>query len=79
MRLFHFCTFVFSVALAVYWLISAALLANLYTRYCDDLPGDCDDTDEKFILLPVMGFLAMAAWVSSPMFNTVTHPWVKIK
>ena len=58
----------FSVALAVYWLISAALLANLYTRYCDDLPrdADCSDTDEKFILLPVMGFLTMAGWVSSP-------------
>ena len=57
--------FVFAVAFSVYWLISAALLANLYTRYCDDLPGDCDDTDEKFILLPIMGFLTMAAWVSS--------------
>jgi len=61
-RLFHFVSLSFSVALAVYWLISAALLANLYVRYCDEL--DCDSTDEKFILLPVMGFLAMAAWVS---------------
>ena len=67
MRLFHFVTLTFSVVLAVYWLISAALLANLYVRYCDkveDQGGECDGTDEKFILLPVMGFLAMAAWVS---------------
>ena len=67
MRLFHFVSLSFSVVLAIYWVISAALLANLYVRYCDDQDSrgdDCDGTEERFILLPVMGFLAMVAWVS---------------
>ncbi|XP_065895199.1 uncharacterized protein [Dysidea avara] len=67
----HFVAFVFAVALSIYWLISAALLANLYTRYCDNLSRHCRDTEEKFLLLPIMGFLTMAAWIGQAILSLV--------
>ena len=53
--------------MAVYYLITSALIANLYTRYCDDredTPFECDEDDDKFALFPVFGFFIMVAWVS---------------
>ena len=63
----HFLSVFWSSILAVYWLISGAFLSNLYERYCDNLErfnAECNDTDEKFILLPCMAFFCMAIWVS---------------
>ena len=66
-KLAHLLTLIWAVVLAIYWVIISSMLANLYQRYCDDLEdrgGECDDDDEKFITLPVIGFLCMGAWVS---------------
>jgi len=65
-RLAHLLTLSWAVALAVYWLIASALLADLYRRYCgeDDGGFDCGNTEEKFFVLPLFGFICMAAWVS---------------
>ena len=53
--------------MAVYWLISSALLADLYRDYCDELDDrdfECTDTDERFIATPVLGFVCLVGWVS---------------
>lgn len=66
-RLAHLLTLLWAVVFAVYWLITSALLADLYERYCDnieDAGGECSDDDEKFIVIPVFGFVCMGAWVS---------------
>lgn len=49
--------------MAVYYLITSAMIANLYDRYCDD--NDCDDDESKFTVFPVLGFIIMVTWVSS--------------
>ena len=48
------------IALAIYWLISAALLAHLYVidNFCEGRNHACNGTIQKFILLPVLGFFA---------------------
>ena len=66
-RLAHLLTLLWAVAFALYWLITSALLADLYERYCDNIEdggGECSDDDEKFIVIPVFGFVCMGAWVS---------------
>jgi len=51
--------------MAVYWLISSALLADLYNKYCSDEDNsDCEKREKKFIILPLLGFVCMSAWVS---------------
>jgi len=62
----HFLNLIWAAALAIYWLITSALLADLYSRYCDeDETGiKCEDDEKKFIVLPVFGFICMSAWVS---------------
>ena len=58
---------IWSIVMAVYYLITSALIANLYTRYCDaqeDNDLECDEDDDKFALFPVFGFFIMVAWVS---------------
>lgn len=60
--------------MAVYYLITSALIANLYTRYCDnqeDMNSECDEDDDKFALFPVFGFFIMIAWVSA--FISITQ------
>ena len=59
---------IWSIIMAVYYLITSALIANLYTRYCDaqeDPNSECDEDDDKFALFPVFGFFIMVAWVSA--------------
>lgn len=69
-RLANFFSLIWSIVMAVYYLITSGMTANLYTRYCDNkeeflgLPGDCDADDRKFTLIPVLGFFIMVAWVS---------------
>ena len=56
-----------SALLAIYWLISSSLVANLYVRYCGNDQNVCTREVNRFIILPIMGYLSMLAWVS---FNT---------
>ena len=67
-RLAHFLNLILGAVMAVYWLITSALLANLYSRFCDEREEvereDCNENDQRFILLPVFGFICMCAWVS---------------
>ena len=68
----HFLGILWGSILAVYWLITGALLADLYDRYCDDLQASnnqCNDIDKKFILMPTTAFFCMTSWVSSHMIN----------
>ena len=50
--------------MALYYLITSGLIANLYVRYCDD-KDECNDDDSKFNLFPVLGFFIMITWVST--------------
>ena len=61
-RLAHLLNLTLAAVLAIYWLITSALLADLYNRYCET-GIDCNETEEKFIVLPVFGFVCMGAWV----------------
>jgi len=62
-KLAHLINLLCAITLAVHWLITGAQLAHLYDEYCDDRNDACNGTDQKFILLPVMAFFCMAAWV----------------
>lgn len=69
---------VWAIVMAVYYLITSSLIANLYTRYCDDKDGtndECDDDDRKFTIFPVFGFFIMVSWVSIVILimHGVTH------
>jgi len=47
-------------------LITSAVIANLYTRYCDYEENECrEDAEAKFTIFPVFGFFIMVIWVSS--------------
>ena len=52
--------------MAAHWLVTGALLADLYRRYCNDdtKPGDCDENERKFTALTVMAFICAGEWVS---------------
>ena len=49
----------------VLWIVTSALLANLYREFCDNLKDDdeCNETDERFTATPVLGFICFVAWV----------------
>jgi len=67
--------------MAVFWLISSALLADLYRDYCeelDDADRECNDTDERFIATPVLGFVAMVGWVSVKQIISTYHVNVSV-
>ena len=51
----------------IFWIATSALLAYLYHHFCDNLAGDaeCDETDERFIATPVLGFICFVGWVSN--------------
>ena len=61
----QFIFLMWAIALAIYWLISGAQLAHLYDTFCEERNHACDGTIQKFILLPIMGFFCMGAWVST--------------
>ena len=61
-RLAHLFGMLWATIMAVYYLITSALIANLFNRYCDN--GDCDDDEDKFAVFPVLGFIIMITWVS---------------
>ena len=50
----------------VFWIVTSALLANLYREFCDNLDNDqeCNEIDERFIATPVLGFFCFVGWVS---------------
>jgi len=62
-RLSQLFTIIWSTIMATYMLITSAMIANLYTRYCDDAT-ECQGYEHKFIMFPVFGFFLMVAWVS---------------
>ena len=49
----------------VFWIVTSALLANLYREFCDNLKDDaeCNEIDERFTATPVLGFICFVAWV----------------
>ena len=52
--------------MAIYLLVTSALLANLYHKFCKLLhEADfvCDSDEKKFLVLPVFGFLTTIGWV----------------
>jgi len=50
--------------MSIYWVVTGVLIVTLYTKYCDDKTGDCDEVDNRFIALPVMCFVCVVGWVS---------------
>ena len=51
--------------MAVYWLISATLLADLFRQYCkDDDNSACEERERIFLTLPILGLVCMVGWVS---------------
>ena len=63
-----------SILMCVFWLVTSALLANLYREFCDDLeePNECGDTDRRFIATPVLGFVCLAGWVRNRLYPLCT-------
>ena len=57
-------TILWSVLMAAYWLVTGALLADLYRRYCNNKDNDCDDEERRFTVLTVMSFITAGGWVS---------------
>ena len=69
----------FSFIMGTALLITSGLMINLYAKYCDyvnhqdppdhdqhidDYSGNnCEEDENNFIVLPLFGFLTMAAWV----------------
>ena len=60
--------------MCAFWLVTSALLANLYREFCDDLeePSECGDTDRRFIATPVLGFVCLAGWVRNRLYSLCT-------
>ena len=51
--------------MAVYWCITAALLSDLYRKYCDSEELLCNERRPKrFLILPILANLCMIGWVS---------------
>ena len=58
-------TLIWSIIMALYMLITSALIANLYTRYCDREENECrGDVEAKFTIFVVFGFIILVIWVS---------------
>ena len=59
-----------SIIMAIYLLVTSALLTNLYNKYCDydywpyEEVIECGDDEKRFLILPIFGFLTMAGWVN---------------
>jgi len=52
--------------MAAHWLVTGALLADLYRKYCNDEQNDdCTDNDRKFAALTIMSFACAGGWVST--------------
>ena len=65
-RLATLFTILWSVLSAAHWLVTGALLSDLYRRYCsDDKNEDCDGDDRRFTVLIVMSFACAGGWVST--------------
>ena len=54
-----------SVIMAAHWLVTGALFADLYRKYCNDKSAGCTETDRKFTVLIVMSFICAGGWVST--------------
>lgn len=72
-RLSTMFTILWSVLMAAHWLVTGALLSDLYRRYCNnkgddggegDEDDECNDDDRRFTVLIVMSFVAAGGWVS---------------
>ena len=51
--------------MAAHWLVTGALLADLYRKYCNDRStSECNETDRRFTALTVMSFVCAGGWVS---------------
>ncbi|XP_065901965.1 uncharacterized protein [Dysidea avara] len=71
-RLAHIFSLLWEGLMAVYWLISAALLADLYSEYCNVDDGfDCEEREKKFLVLPILGFACMGGWIAVGVLSTV--------
>ena len=69
-RLATLFTILWSVLSAAHWLVTGALLSDLYRRYCnDDENEDCDGVDRRFTVLIVMSFACAGGWVSKYMYT----------
>ena len=58
-------TILWSVLMAAYWLVTGALLADLYRRYCNQNKVNCGDEERRFTVLTVMSFITAGGWVSA--------------
>ena len=66
MRLATLFTILWAVLTAAHWLVTGALLADLYRRYCSNKMNgeECGDEDRRFTVLIVMSFACAGGWVS---------------
>ena len=64
--------------MGVYLLVTSALLANLYKRYCNEEYEECTDDEKNFLVLPLFGFLTMMGWVRYILLFLSLYTLVKI-
>ncbi|XP_065896346.1 uncharacterized protein [Dysidea avara] len=70
-RLAHLFSLLFSIIMSVYLLVTSALLANLYTSFCDEESEECGDDERNFLVLPLFGFLTLIGWGIVGLFSCV--------
>ena len=56
---------ILAVLMGIHWIVTGALLVDLYNKHCDDQENGCDEIDRKFIALYVMSFICAGGWVSA--------------
>jgi len=67
---------IFEVVTGILWGISSALLTELYWEYCEvkEENGDeCGSKDQRFIAVPVLGFVCFGGWVRSQLMVNITQ------
>lgn len=57
---------IFDTIMTLLWTLSSALLMEIYWEYCEimeDNGSECGGKDQRFVSIPVLGFICAAGWV----------------
>ena len=65
-RLVLIVSILFETIITLLWGLSSALLMEIYWEYCkmmEDSGDKCGAKDQRFVSVPVLGFICAAGWV----------------
>ena len=72
-RLAHLLSLLLSIMMTVYLLVTSSLLADLYSKYCDQEFVECGYDERHFLTIPLFGFLTMIGWVRQSVHMCVSY------